>query len=544
MRGTVAKLRRGVRITGIVLEHNLLGQLKGLAGELSRNGDGEVRIPPEMPRKIREMMEAMGPTYIKMGQLLASRPDLVPKAFVDEFANMYDHVTPSAFPEVKALLESELGRPLEEVFSEFDPNPIASASIGQVHTARLRNGEKVAVKVQHPGIEEDVRLDFEIMKPLVRFIENLFASTRLFQPSDHLSEIQKMLDRELDYRHEARHHLQVYENFRDDPEVKIAKLYRNHSTRRVLVFEFIEGIHPSEVDADRLREMGYEGAKLARIITRAMAKMIFADRLFHADPSPGNLFIVGPTQVAFLDFGATGHVSRRRAERVMQLISGFVRDDVDDIAQALLELCNVLGEVDYATLKRDVERVLEYEEAQGLHVGDPVVMEMVSEIALRNNMLLPPDFFLVNRALFQMEGLCQKLMPAYDIVEELLPHVLRYTQKDYFSGDVQKELLRDAALEYAEMLRTFPRRVNSVVRKIEQDRLQVRMEWTGMREFAAGAERRTLRLSATVLLSAFLVALSLASLSQSGEVLTNVAFFGVLAVLAWAFVMLYFGETR
>lgn len=541
MASSLARVRRGVQITGILLEHNLLGQLRELARS-ARNGG--VTIPEGMPKNVRVMMEEMGPTYIKMGQLLASRPDLVPKQFADEFGNMYDRTTPSPFPEVKALIEAELGKRLEELFSEFDPNPIASASIGQVHAARLRTGEKVAVKVQHPGIEENVRLDFAILKPLVRFTENLFASTRLFQPSGHLIEIQQMLERELDYRYEARNHQKFYEMFKDDGEVRVPRIYWEYSTRRVLVFEFVEGIHPSEVDHRALKEMGIDGTELSKIITRAMARMIFQERVFHADPSPGNLIIMGPGRVAFLDFGAVGHVSKRRAERVIQLISGFVREELDDIAQALLELCEIRGDVDVAGLKRDVERVLDYHEREGASIGDPQFMDLIGRVAIRNNMLLPADFFLISRALFQMEGLCSRLDPNYLVVESLLPHVMRYSHRDIFSPRVRDEMLRDAALTYLEFIRTFPHRFNNLVRKIEQDRLVVRAEIPGVKELQAGNERRLVRMSASVLLGAILVAVSVASLSASPNAIVNMTFFGGIFALVWAFAMLFFAEGK
>ena len=282
------KLKRTAEIVGILFEHDFFGIMRRLARapRVQVGGTAEIEIPEDVPRRIRLLMEDMGPTFIKMGQLLATRPDLIPKPFVEEFRNFYDRTRPSDFGEVKALLEAELGRPLGEVFASFDEVPIASASIGQVHRATLRGGEKVAVKVQHPGTEALVSIDFEIMRPLVRFVEKLFAGLHIFQPSAHLGEIEDMLHRELDYTHEARILARFHANFEGNPDVKIPRLHPELCTRRVIVMEFIEGLPLSQATRAEMERRGMDRRALARVLTEAMAKQIFEDRLFHADPSP------------------------------------------------------------------------------------------------------------------------------------------------------------------------------------------------------------------------------------------------------------------
>ncbi|HET6403492.1 MAG TPA: AarF/UbiB family protein, partial [Candidatus Thermoplasmatota archaeon] len=463
----LGKLQRTVEISRILYRNDFFAMMRELARAPrvpDAVGGTSVAIPPDVPRRVRKMLEELGPTFIKIGQLLGTRPDLVPKPFIDEFKHLYDKTTPSPFDEVRALIEEELGRPLAEVFDEFSETPVASASVGQVHFARLKTGERVAVKVQHPGIQERVRVDFEIMEPMVRFVENLFAASRVWQPREHLLEVQQMLARELDYRNEARNVQRVYEIFQNDPSVKIPKVYWGASARRVLTLERIEGVKLSNFDSAELKAL--DGKRLAEIITHAMARQIFEERIFHADPSPGNLMAISSDQVAFLDWGAVGTVSRRRAERVLALVLGFVRHDIDSVSQAIIDLAKGDGDVDMGVYMRDVERIMDYHERERASVGDPVVLEMILEVANKHRMLLPPDFMLITRALFQFEGLCRKLDPGYELVDVLEPYVQAYMRREAFKMNGDGSTVMAGAYEALQTIGGIPGRLNKVLRMV------------------------------------------------------------------------------
>ena len=541
----IGKLQRTVEISRILYRNDVFGMMRDVARAERVPGDAvgarSLAIPPDMPRKVRRMLEELGPTFIKIGQLLGTRPDLVPKPFIDEFKHLYDKTTPSPFVEIKALIERELERPLKEVFAEFSEVPVASASVGQVHFATLLSGEKVAVKVQHPGIEERVAVDFEIMEPMVRFVENLFAASRVWQPREHLMEIQAMLLRELDYRNEARNAQRVFEAFRDDPRVKIPKVFWGASSRRVLTLERIEGVKLSDFSNPDLKAL--DGKRLAEIITHAMAKQIFEDRMFHADPSPGNLMALSSNEVAFLDWGAVGTVPRRRAERVLALILGFVRDDIDAVGQAILDLSRHEGDVDLASFMRDVEKVMDYHERERASVGDPVVLEMILNIANRHNMLLPPDFMLITRALFQFEGLCKKLDPRYELVEVLEPYVIQYMQREAFSlGENPREQLIAGAYEAFETMRSVPARLNKVLRMVENNELRVKIDIGRLSEQHDRQERRNLRSTFTVLVAALILGTGWVMASGNAALLVPYVFASILFLLIWAFFFLYWSD--
>lgn len=540
----ISKLQRTVEVSRVLYENDFFRMMRELARSDRVPGDvpgtSELLIPPDVPRRVRRMLEQLGPTFIKIGQLLGTRPDLISKPFLDEFKHLYDKTTPSPFHEVKALIESELGRSLGDVFSTFEEIPVASASVGQVHFATLRSGERVAVKVQHPGIEERVRVDFEIMEPMVRFVENLFAASRVWQPREHLLEVQSMLYRELDYRNEARNVQRVLDAFRDDPTVKIPAVYWQASSRRVLTLERIEGIKLSNFENPELRAL--DGKRVAEIITHAMAKQIFEVRFFHADPSPGNLMAISSEQVAFLDWGAVGSVSRRRSERILALILGFVRDDIDSVAQALLDICRHGRDVEYAELLRDLERIMDYHERERASVGDPVVLEMILEVANKHGMLLPPDFMLITRALFQFEGLCKKLDPRYELVDVLEPYVFQYLRKEAFNLGDSKEKLVSGALEALEGARHLPARVNKILRMVENNELRVRIDVDRREQRREQEDRRNLRNTFTALVAALILGTAWIMASGNGAILVPFLFTAVLFLLIWSFFFLYWSD--
>jgi ubiquinone biosynthesis protein len=539
----VGKLQRALEILRILYKHDFLTTMRRLATaerKVSGLGKRELRVPEDIPPKVRALLEDLGPTFIKIGQLLGTRPDLVPAPFVEEFRNLYDKTKPTPFPQVREQIESELGKPLEHVFRDFEEEPVASASIGQVHFATLQSGEEVAVKVQHPNIEQRVWTDFEIMRPIVQFIENLFAVSRVWQPSDHLHELAAMLDNELDYQYEAENQSRARKNFEGDDSVVIPKIYRDQSTKRVLTLERIDGIKFSNRDDPRLQEV--DGERVAEIITHAMAEQIFEHRLFHADPSPGNLMVIDSETVAFLDWGAVGKVPARRADRVFDLIVGFMKNDLEAVTQALVDICNVHGDLDMPALYKDVEKIMDYHDRERASVGDPEVLDMIIQVAEDHDMLLPPDFILITRALFQFEGLCRRMDPTYELVEVLEPYIGRYLTRRALDLPGSREEMLGTAIGATQTVREIPRRVNSFLRKLESNQLRFTVSHVD-NGAADGVQRGSFRQSLTWLVSAITVGTGLVVGMDGGPgALLNFVFFTLVLLIAWSFAMLVLAE--
>lgn len=495
----------------------------------------------ESPAKLRAVLEELGPSFIKIGQLLATRPDLVPKSYVDEFKKLYDKTTPGPYDEVRAVIKAELGREIEEVFASFEPEAIASASIGQVHRATLKDGTKVAVKVQHPGIEESMVLDFEILRGIVSFIEKTFAASRVWQPREHLEEIRLMLERELDYSYEMRNTQKVAHNFRHEPAVHIPKMFPDLCTKRVLVMEFIDGVKFTRVDSPEMRAV--DRKKIAAIVTHAMARQIFIHRLFHADPSPGNMMILPPDRVAFLDFGAVGTVTERRSRAILRMITGVSRGDAEGTAEAIVDLAEQNGEYDAKAFANDIEKILDYVERDEVSVADPRLMELILGIAKKHRMLLPADFVLISRALFQFEGFCRELDPDFDLVTVLEPFVAELLWKKISSPGSQKELIEETIGELLRFGRSLPHTLNHLIRKIERNEISTRVEVAGLEGLKSAQGRGVLKMAFTVMMAALVIGLGIIYASPAPDDRAGQFLFAAASVLAvWTLVMILWSE--
>lgn len=534
----LTKSKRFNEIFHIMLEHRLPSVLREIAiyarsvpdaaapaQAIAENGATSV------PARIRRMMEDLGPTFIKIGQLLGTRPDLIPKAFIEEFKKMYDQTSPTAFPEIKDVVQRELGKPLTGVFRSFDERPIASASIAQVHKAVLRNGTVVAVKVQHPGIEERMRTDFEILRGILQFTEKVFAATQVWQPVRHMEEIEHMLNKELDFRNELRTQALVEQNFDEFPEVKIPHPFPEYSTARVLVMEFVDGtkFHARE----RLKLAPKDSANLARIITHAMGKQIFIDRLFHADPSPGNLLLIGKSGVCFLDFGAVGQVTKRRARLILDFINSLTSGNLDETARTIVEMCDVRREYDPKRFLYDLERILEYYETEHASPADPVLLEKIIDLANTHGMLLPADFMLITRALYQFDGMCKELDPEYELVRVLTPFLHKTMRERFLAPELQKDAMQFAMQDLAKFATRLPSRAEALLLKLEKGQFTSRVELQGLEDFKRHSLATRALTGFTTLLGAGLLGTLLAYTFQGAEGFRVAAFATLVVLLTW-----------
>ncbi len=530
-----SRLTRFNETVAILLRHNAWGLLRGML----RGDDADEDV--ERPQKVRRLLEELGPTFIKLGQLLATRPDLVPKSYVEEFAKLYDQTPPSPPEEVARVLREELGRDPVEVFATFETKPIASASIGQVHRATLMDGTDVAVKVQHVGIEARMVLDFEVLKGIVTFIEKAFAGSRVWQPMDHLEELRLMLERELDYRFEARTTQQVCANFAGDATVHIPRVYLDLCSKRLMVMEFIEGTKLSRLGG--VEAASIDRRAVARNLTTAMAKQIFVDRLFHADPSPGNLMVQGTETVVFLDFGAVGLVTERRAKTILSLISSISKGDPEAAGQAILDLCDQRAELDHKRFQGDVERMVDYFERENVSVADPVLMDLIVGLARSHKMLLPPDFALITRALFQFEGFCRQLDPGFDLATVLQPFVQQLLWRNLADPVQQKELVTETIGELLQFGRTLPHTLNTVLRKIERNEITTRVDLVGLEGIKSAQGRGVLKMSFTIIMAALLVGLGIIySANVPSERVGQFLFAAAAVVAGWTVVMVLWSE--
>lgn len=548
LRPRMSTSERFSEILRILIKHEFVRLVRRVAtGEDALAKPSDVDYPP---RQARLILEELGPTFIKIGQLLGTRPDLVPAPYIEEFKRLFDRTTPTPFLEIKPLIEEELGRPMHHVFAKFEEVPIASASIGQVHRAILRTGEEVAVKVQHPGIEAAMETDFRLLERIVRFTERVFAASRVWQPVEHLEELRHMLDKELDYRNEMKMMKRVAENFADVPEVHIPLVYTDYCSKRLMVMEYIEG-HKLDVLTHKRTLNGHhevpgetdgigpeDGPYVARVVTHAMAKQIFIDRVFHADPSPGNILVQDDGVVAFLDWGAVGTVTRRRSRTIFNLIANLSRGEPEAVGRNVIDLCDVRGEIDPKAYQNDIERLLDYYEKEDASPADPAVIDMIIGIANKHNMLLPPDFMLITRALYQFEGFCRAIDPDYELVDVLKPYVTTVMKEVMYGPERQKEMVSAMVTEYGELLQMLPGRLTNIVRKLEKDEIAMNIHLGGLKGWKQANAKNARILSFSIIMAAIMVGVGIVLTTGTPRLLGSYFFFSGFILLLWVLVML------
>ncbi|MDX2441640.1 MAG: AarF/ABC1/UbiB kinase family protein, partial [Desulfobacterales bacterium] len=358
--------------------------------------------------RIRMALEELGPTYVKLGQILSTRPDLVPVDFISEFAKLQDKVPPFPFNEAKQIVQSELNSTLEEVFDSFDEKPFASASIGQVYRARLQDGEEVAVKVQRPGITKVIEVDLEIMLHLATLMERHIEETVLQRPVKIVEEFARTIEKEIDYTIEATSMQRVAMQFLDDPNIYIPKVFRDKSTERILTAEFIDGIKVSEIE--RIEDAGLDRNIITVRGTELSLKQVFNYGFFHADPHPGNIFVLPKNVICLIDFGMMGSVDTFTKEKFVDLLDSIVRKDESKAAQTILKLTTWDEAPDVRLFEKDVSEFMMqhlYKPLKDIKIGK--LLQNMVDLASRNRLTILPDLFLMMKALTTVEGVALML---------------------------------------------------------------------------------------------------------------------------------------
>jgi ubiquinone biosynthesis protein len=379
-----------------------------------------------IPERVRHTLEDLGPTYIKMGQLLSGRGDLLPEGYVQEFTKLLDQAPPFPYEEVVKQIESEFGEPPEKIFAHFDPAPIAAASIGQVHRAVLSNGDRVVVKVQRPGIEKTVQSDLDLLARQARFLERRSETLRNYSLVENLEELGYALKKELDYRAEAQNIDRFRRSYAKSPSIRMPLVYWEYTTKRVIVMDDITGI--PFTDLDRMREEGYDLPAIAQVVCDFYMRQIFEDGFFHADPHPANLMVSGQ-QVAVLDFGMVAFISQRMREDLSDLFVTVFTMNTEQMVTIIVRMGLTTRATNLRELERDINRMLlQY---MGLPLDQIPVAQVMSEtlaISFNHHVRLPTDVAMLIRAIIILEGLGRKLDPNFDIVGTLEPYVRKLVQ--------------------------------------------------------------------------------------------------------------------
>jgi ubiquinone biosynthesis protein len=447
----------------------------------------------------KETLEKLGPTYVKFGQFLSIRPDLVPPDFCKEFKKLQDQVAPFPFSQVIRQFRTELKKDYIGIFSEFDETPMAAASVAQVHRARLRTGEEVAVKVQRPGIQESMTSDLFIMLRFAHLIERFIPSLRKNRPVMLVQEFSRWTERELYFRQEGKHALHFAYNFKNYPGVRIPKVYREYTTKKLLVMEHVRGVNIFHAP-----EQGIDKKAVAQLIADSMLKQIFIDGFFHGDPHAGNILLTEGNTIVYLDFGIVGYVCEDLQTWIFDILYGMSVGDVSRVIRSFMELCNVEeDDIDFAGYRRSMHEILSelpvYEES-----GVPFsqMMERFLNTSLAYGIQIPQDFVLVSKALTTFEGTCLSLDPDINIVEYLRSFVRKQVTTGLDFDDMLKQL-KAGPFEMRRLKRLVFKHGSRAVKFFEDPAVRITSEGSG--SFANGGDATGLNIAYGFIIAALIL---------------------------------------
>lgn len=481
--------------------------------------------------RIRKAVEELGPTFIKLAQLLSLRPDLIPLELAREFEKLQDSVTPLPFDVIREVLEEELGCRYTDIFEE-EFTLLASASIGQVYKARLKSGEVVAVKILKPEIEEKIYADIALLLRLAKLLREKFLVYGV-DLVKIIEEFAKAIKKELDFKIEALNLKRFAANFKNNPNIKVPKLYKKYSTKRVLIMEFIDGVKINEVE--RLRKEGYDLKEITKKGFDLICEQIFIHRFFHADPHPGNL-MVSDGKIVFLDFGIMGRLSEEDQKYFIEMIYYVIKNNEEKAASYLLKLSKIQGEVDISSFKKEMADIIStyfYSSLRDVELRSLIddMLRVMSEYKI----FFKEDNYLLAKALVTMEGIGKMLYPEFRAAEEIKPFIVKLYKKNFspfsflkYSHEINKSIL--------DFIISAPESFNEIISKIRDGNLKIEFEHIGLEDFEEAVKKSFNRLSISIIIASILIGSSMLLSAKIPPTIQGLSLLGVGGFL-FAFVL-------
>jgi ubiquinone biosynthesis protein len=475
--------------------------------------------------RIRLALDDLGPTFVKMGQIMSTRPFLIPVELVIELAKLQDQVAPFPFAEVRQTIEEELGKPLDQLFKSFSPDPVASASLSQVHRATTLAGDDVAVKVQRPQVKQIMEKDLSILRDLAVLLDRYIPEVRQFSPVAIVDEVAKSAKQEVDFLYEARN-LEIFaRNFADDDRIFLPRVFWDHTSLRVLTLSFIDGIKISDVA--RLREAGVDLAVVTRAGGQLLAKQIFEFGFFHADPHPGNLFVLRDNRIAPVDFGMMGKLSQGALELVADLLIAATSNDTRRIVRVLQNHELLDDDVRPEALEADLALFLH--RYHGVPLAKLKMRSLLTdafEIMNVYRIKFPPELMMLGKALGTYEEVARTLNPQYDFVTELLPSIKKLATRKFSPGSIFSDV-STYLLDLRELLVNFPFEIRRIARNLRKGDLSISFHHKGLEHLILELEKASNRLAFALIIAALIVASSLIMTRPIGMTILGVPALGL-----------------
>lgn len=486
----------------------------------------------ETPQRIRRALEEMGPTFIKLGQILATRVDLFQPEWIREFEKLQDQAPVLPFEALEQQLLEDLGAPVDEMFPELERKPLAAASIAQVHRGRLQDGTRVVVKIRRPGIKQIIEADLRLLERLARILESEIAELRRYRPQEIVHQFTLSMRRELDLAVECRNAERVAANFRDKPEIIVPKVYWDRVGERINVQQYIQGI--AGRDRQAIDAAGLNRSLLATRGAHAVLQMVLIDGLFHADPHPGNIIYLPDDRIAFIDFGMVGRLSRARRDEVIDLLHAIVNRDCNGVVDVLLDWT---GEVYIDTTSLATEVDLFIDTYHGVPLKALNMASMLADLTtlMRDHQLaLPPDLTLLFKALITLEGMGRQLDPDFDMISTAAPFLERAMLARYRPDILAKRGFRQLA-GILDIVTDMPQDLRRLLRSLRGGALKINVGVTELKHFGWQLDRAASRLTIGMVTSALIIGSSIVMTVSGGPTLFGLPVFGFLGFLGAGF---------
>ena len=517
MRISYKNLKRYKEIVQILIKYGFSFiveklNIEGVAYKLPITNCSEEIKNMSTATKIRCVLEELGPTYIKLGQLLSTRKDLFEQDIIDELSKLRDSVEPFDTNIAKDIFKNETGLDIKDVFKEFNDIPIGSASIGQVYEAKLKNDEYVIVKIQRPNIEETIKSDIQILKSITSTLKDLYKDIDI-DLSKVVDEFQTQLVRELDYNFEAMNAIRFKKMFKDSKEVYIPSIYTEYSTEKVLIMEKVIGIKLS--DTLKIRNMGWSTKNIAEIGVRSLFKQIFEHGFFHADPHPGNIFVVSRNCIAYIDFGMVGIIDSNTLNFLNHIAIAISSKNIDRVIHLLIDMGMLNSDVNETSFRQDLLYLIHY--YYDIQIEKSSISNVLNEIFnffRKYKVYIPHQLFMLSKTILTLEGTARNLNPEFSM-SSVSPEFIKYYYVNKFSVDKILFRVKDSTEEVLFDIKSIPKQLKSILRNLENNNLKIHMEDIKFTNLERCISDLATKLSLSLVLAAMVVGSSLIISSEN-----------------------------
>jgi len=503
------------------------------ASALSQDDTVSPLDPLTMPERLRLALEELGPTFIKFGQLLSTRPDIIPDSFIAELRKLREDNRPIPFPSIRSVLERSLGSSIDSVFAVLEMEPIATASIGQVHSGVLKSGAHVVIKVRRPGIESIVQNDLDILGSMAAVLAHRIEGMASFDPEGLVREFEKTILREMDFTVEAMNMQRFQENLKSETGMIIPRVYTELSSKTVIVMERLIGLRLENPEA--LRAAGHDPEKLAVEGMRVFFRQVLEFGLFHADPHPGNILALPDGRIGLIDFGMVGRLEPQMSDHLGALIMNIIQRDYNRMLISLRKLGFEFDELSSPELRRELMEIVELYYGRPLEsIGIGELLAKIVETIMQFNVKLPGGFLTLTRAMVISEGVGRQLYPDIDVMKISEPMIRKIIQRQHDPAKLFKEVAT-ALSDLRHTATVFPRYLEILMQRLLKGKVRIEFSHTNLEGFYRQIEKTGNRLSFSIVVAALILGSSIIMYSRLGPFIFGYPAIGVIGYMLAAF---------